>query len=335
MNPTRLLILGIFVFLTTACDKAKSDYDQCIDVDSKTTWGRPEQYCQKAVAADPNSKAGKAAAAWLANKEKQNAAQAKESEDRAKAAKVAFDANVAKYKAMTQTERRTALIQCCDPHDPCFDHEKNAIVAAGGDAEEQASLTRVIEDRTPKPVSFDELKKLADTGMTVGKPFTVRTYYYPNDLPQFCKLQSNGKTCDSYLSVGDNFALGSNEKKALYDRRNKTGWFEVRMFRGGELRITALLSESGSYLNTAGTSAAATDGFFTADASEECTKARSRTMELCKSSVSIASEFSNASPPATREEWAACYSKAKVVFMNSVTQSGAIGDAAKYAKCFR
>lgn len=273
MKATRPLMLGMFVILTASCDKAKSDYDQCIEIDSKSNYGGAEEYCRKAVAADPNSKSGKAAAAWLANKEQQKAAQAKEAEERAKAAKAAFDANVTKYKAMSVGDRRTALIQCCEPSSPCSDQEKDAIVAAGGDADEQASLKRVIEERTPKSVSFDELKKLAETGMTVGKPYKVCAFYYPNDLPQFCKLQSNGRTCDAYLSVGDNFGTATEDKKALYDRRNKTGCFEVRMFRGGELRITALLSDTGTYPTAR---AAATQ------TKEECAAACTRTAERCK-----------------------------------------------------
>jgi hypothetical protein len=51
----------------------------------------------------------------------------------------------------------------------------------------------------------------------------------------------NGKYCDAYLSVGDNFAVGSDERKTLLDRRDKTGCFEVKMVRGGKLLITALL----------------------------------------------------------------------------------------------
>jgi hypothetical protein len=72
--------------------------------------------------------------------------------------------------------------------------------------------------------------------MTLGKPYEVCTYYYPHDLSLFC----SGK-CDVFVHVDDNFAVASDEKKALYDRRDKTGCFEVKMFPDHRLLITAML----------------------------------------------------------------------------------------------
>jgi hypothetical protein len=139
---------------------------------------------------------------------------------------------------MTPDERQAALERCLERSQSCSDDEKNAIVLAA-EGDEQNRLRAIAAARSPTAVSFDELHKLAATGMPVAKPYKVCAYYYPNDLPQLCK--HNGTYCENYLSVGDNLATGSPEKKQLYDRRGRTSCFEVRMFSDGELRITGLL----------------------------------------------------------------------------------------------
>jgi hypothetical protein len=148
---------------------------------------------------------------------------------------------VAKYRAMTSSQRQAALEQCFGPTPDtrCGDAQRDALIATAADPAEQAKLKKINQDRTPTEVDFDQLKKLAETGMAVGKPYKVCTFYYPYDLPMFCKRK--GSVCDTTVHVDDAFAVASDEKKALYDRRNKEGCFEVKMFTGSSLRITAML----------------------------------------------------------------------------------------------
>jgi hypothetical protein len=231
---------------TSGSRAAKAHYDECMRLvqEGQARWGPSYvdsgalSECRMAVNADPNSAAGKAAAKFLAD---QDAAQKQKDAARAAEAKAAQQASIAMYSAMTATEREAAMYACfgTTPDKRCSDSKRSDIIAGATDPTEQGALKALNAKLTPQEVNFDQLKKLAETGMPLGQPYKICAYYYPNDISQFCKY--NGKYCDAYLSVDDNFAVGSDEKKALFDRRDKTGCFEVKMFRGGNLLITALL----------------------------------------------------------------------------------------------
>ena len=232
-----ILLLG-FGIGQAGCDRAKPFFESCVDLEQNGNLGGAQGACENAVAADPDSKSGRGAAEKLKAIEFVIAKRKADDErQQAETAQKATSALIAKYRGLSPEGQREAMRRCFDSS-PCSDEEKNAIIAAA-DPAEQAALTAIIDQLTPTKVNFDQLKKLAGTGMTLGKPYKICAYYYPNDIPQFCKY--NGKYCEVYLPVEDNFAVGSNEKKALYDRRDKSGCFEVRMFHGGDLRITALL----------------------------------------------------------------------------------------------
>jgi hypothetical protein len=231
---------------TSGSRATKAHYDECMRLVQKgqARWGPtyvdPDALyeCRLAVNADPNSASGKAAAKFLAD---QDAAQKQKDAARAVEAKAAQQASIARYSAMTAAQRESAVYACfgTTTDKRCSDSQRSNIIAGAADPTEQAALKALYAKLTPTEVGFDQLKKLAETGMQLGQPYKICSYYYPNDISQFCKY--NGKYCDAYLSVDDNFAVGSDEKKALFDRRDKTGCFEVKMFRGGNLLITALL----------------------------------------------------------------------------------------------
>jgi len=95
-----------------------------------------------------------------------------------------------------------------------------------------------LEARTPTAVSFDELHKLAATGMQVGKPYRVCAWYHLNGLSQLCGAEYG--CADKQISIESDFVVGTDQAASLYDRRGKSSCFEVRMFSSGHLAITGL-----------------------------------------------------------------------------------------------
>lgn len=95
-----------------------------------------------------------------------------------------------------------------------------------------------LEAETPTNVGFDELHKLAATGMKVGKLYRVCAWYYVNGVSQLCAQETS--CLDKQLSIESDFPVGTEQASALYDQRGKRACFEVKMFHGGELRITGV-----------------------------------------------------------------------------------------------
>lgn len=92
--------------------------------------------------------------------------------------------------------------------------------------------------KVPTSVSFDELHKLAATGMPVGKPYTVCAWYYVNDVSQLCAEE---RSCyQKQISIESDFLVGTEQASQLYDRRGKRTCLELKMFPGGGLAITGL-----------------------------------------------------------------------------------------------
>jgi hypothetical protein len=60
------LALAVVAFVVGCRDKAQPDYDECLKLEAKWDAIGAQAACEKAVQADPNSNAGKAAAAKLA-----------------------------------------------------------------------------------------------------------------------------------------------------------------------------------------------------------------------------------------------------------------------------
>lgn len=111
-----------------ACDneEASTNYYRCQNHNDA-------DFCRKAVAAAPESKSGRAAAAWITNKEKADA-------DKARATKAVLDAKVAKYAGLSAADRQSALSNCIKGETPCPDDEASAIVTSARDAHERAGL---------------------------------------------------------------------------------------------------------------------------------------------------------------------------------------------------
>ncbi len=231
---------------TSGSRAAKAHYDVCLRLvqEGRAKWGSTYtsssavSECRMAVNADPDSESGHAAASLLAELA---AAQQQAAAARAQQVQAEQETVIASYRAMTATQREAAIYECFGATlaKRCSDSVKSAIIAAATDPTEQAALKALNIKLTPTDVSFDELKKMAETGMKLGQPYRVCAYYYPNDISQFCKY--NGKYCEAYLSVDDMFAVDSDEERALYDRRDKTACFEVQMYRDSRLKITAML----------------------------------------------------------------------------------------------
>jgi hypothetical protein len=89
--PLLVAIAGLLC-LSACADKAKSDYTRCVQLDVQGDVGGAWDACNSAVAADPTSKSGRAAAAKLAEMKqryddwKRDEASRKKGEDRKVAA---------------------------------------------------------------------------------------------------------------------------------------------------------------------------------------------------------------------------------------------------------
>jgi hypothetical protein len=73
---------------------------------------------------------------------------------------------------------------------------------------------------------------------------------------------------------------------------------------------------------------------FSDDESPECVIAKKRTAAVCEGSSRIAKDFGGRTPVSS-EEWIDCYTRAKRIFIDNQVQTAPMGEAAKFAKCFR
>jgi hypothetical protein len=75
-------------------------------------------------------------------------------------------------------------------------------------------------------------------------------------------------------------------------------------------------------------------GVFSDDGSPECVIAKKRAAAICEGSSSIAKDFGGRTP-VSKEQWIDCYTRAKRIFIENQVQTAPMGEAAKFAKCFR
>ena len=232
--------LGALVaLLAVACgqtrddERAAAEYKDCLDYEKRGALQPAREACERATKIGPDSKSGKLAAKKLAEIAPQADAIAAR---RGAEARRAAETLQAKYREMTSDERKTALRRCLEARPRCPEGETNAIFAVAT-AGERDDLKAVADAHTPASVSFDELNKLSATGMKVGRPYKDCAYYHSNGS-WLCRDKDS---CPPFIAVEDTFAVGSDMKRGLYDRRGKTGCFEVQMFRGGVLAISDLL----------------------------------------------------------------------------------------------
>ena len=107
--------------------------------------------------------------------------------------------------------------------------------------EQQGAAQAKADANKPTSVSFDELHKLAATGMTPGKAYKVCAWYYVNNVSQLCAAENTCYDKHIYVEAEEfHFRAGADDTRKLYDLRGKNACLEIRL-DGGELKITGLL----------------------------------------------------------------------------------------------